>query len=79
MDITSYFSGSTDDAWMSVNNTTDGSPEHEPHCGGPQDLHHQTLKKKKTGLEKKKSVENIIIENQGHLIATFNRVDESKC
>jgi len=37
------------------------------------------LKKKKTGLTKKKSVENIIIENQGHMIATFNLVDESKC
>jgi len=36
------------------------------------------LKKKKTGLSRK-SVENIIIENQGHLIATFNLVDESKC
>ena len=54
MNITSYFSGSTDDAWMSVNNTTGWSPKHQPHCGGPQDLHHQTLKKKKTGFKKKK-------------------------
>ena len=54
MNITSYFSGSTDDAWMSVNNTIGWSPKHQPHCSGPQDLHHQTLKKKKTGFKKKK-------------------------
>ena len=54
MNIKSYFSGSTDDAWVSVINNNGWSPKHQPHCGGPQDLHHQTLKKKKTGLEKKK-------------------------